>query len=388
MLCTVVWTSCNQIDIQQTYTADLETKIKLNAPYGTMAGSSMEVFLYSPSSGNIPISLLIDNGLTIQRLHCRSNEKINIDGSYFRRAGIYNISAIHNNQIIAKRKLKIKPSTISEHTKILTGPSSILVNGLQQSMVTLIPQDIYANPITDNHLASFRTNLENEPEASSPLRHLLTHYIFSSQSKAGKVLIGASLDGNANTEQAISQTPAWPQAFKIEVVTQHPYADGRQYTRLRTNFITDQYGNTISDGTLVTFELATQGKLTSSYKSIVIGGVANVYVKNPDRPMVVSVHAHIGPSKSQKLSLNYQENIQELIFNYDKSTRKLRVGPLHSALQQYVPDGTAVSLKYKRKRKTKETINGVVEFDLSGIKNHKELKFLLEVGGHTKKLNL
>lgn len=376
---------CNEIELPAPSHTALTATIKLHAPKGTTAGSPIEVMLVTDPQVKVMAQLVVDNGLTISQIDCHTNEKLKINGTHFQRAGIYKLSAIWNSKLIAQRKMKIKPRAIAEEMQVLTGPTSILVNGLQESMVALIPQDSYDNPILEKKKIHYKTA---EGRTSTPVNNLLSHYRFSSGEKIGKVLIGAAADGKANREQAIIQTAGWPQDFTIEKITHHPYADGRQYTRLRTSALNDKNGNTISDGTQVVFKQYDNNKLISSYKSITVDGIANVYMKNPDRAVKATVQAFIGPSKSQALSLEYKNNIQELKYEYDPTTYVLKVGPLQSMLNQYVPDGTEVTLRYKNKQKTNESIDGSVEFDLAALKSKDELTLKIEAGGITKIIKL
>ena len=348
----------------QVQNSPIAGSIKISAPDGNTVGNEIKLLIATENSAIQSATLLVDNGLTIRTITTTTNQSISIPSEWLQKSGLYKLTAIQNNKIIATRKLRLNADAITGPLEVYTGPVTILVNGQEESMVTYIPADRYDNAIIKASSINY-TSTNNDDEEIGTLINLVSYKKHRADTKANKVILGVKSELFASPEQAIEEIADWPANINISVVTHHPYADNRQYTRLRTNPLLDKYGNQIADGTLVTFYQHKDNFLYSSYKSLVVDGVANAYLRNPNEAGQFQYQAVTGAVSSNTLRLDYARLINDLPVTYDSISKTLKVGPLVSALGQLVPEGTEVILNKGNSEFIEETIEGSVTFKLS-----------------------
>lgn len=366
----LLFSACNSITESPAQNTKSNTKgiIKIAAPNGNTVGNEIKILIETENKAEDPIILLVDNGLTIRTIYATTNQSITLLPDWLKKSGLYKLTAIHNNTIIATRKLRIKSADISEPLEVYTGPVTILVNGQEESMLTYIPADRYDNGITQATSISYTSTKDSNKNETGTVRNLISYNMHRSNTKAEKILLGVQAEKFASPEQSVEEIADWPVDIKISIVNHHSFADNRQYTRLKTDKLYDAYGNQIADGTLLTFYQLQDGKLYGTYKSIVVDGVTNAYLRNPREAGQYQIQAVAGTVTSNTLRLDYARLINEIPTNYDSLTKILQVGPLVSSLGQLVPEGTEVVLNNKDEELIKETIHGSVSFELSQIK--------------------
>ncbi len=354
-----------------------DATLKVKAPQGLTAGNPISFYTATEEKEKSELLLIIDNGLKIKSIRCYNNRPISLPVETFTQAGIYTIRVSYNGQVIANKKLKIKADEVIDPIEIYTGPSTILVGGKQASMITAIPTDKYDNGITEKIDLQFESDKAKGIKSDITVENLYAALEFDSELKVQKVHVGISKNSIASTEQTVKEIADWAADYKMEIIEQYPYADNRQYTKLRTSRIFDPYGNQIADGTLVNFEIYSLGKLVGNYKAITIDGVANIYIRNPSEPETWEVRSSIGDySSSNVISLSYKNALQELVWSYDDFQKTISVGPLRAMLGQFVPDGTVVSIHSKGNKYSAETYGGYALFELIelGILDREKIK--------------
>jgi len=378
--------ACNT-PVVQSELRDIDAEIKIKAPKGTTVNNSI-LLLVKSVEPRLPLDIYIDNGVTIYKEPGFTNQKLELGANLFQTAGLYRLMAFYEQKLIASRSIRFKSKPIKE-LEIYTGPNTIIVGGKQESMLTVIPADEFDNPIIKDQKIKFKSNAPKNIQSNHSINNMLAYHQFTSGNRSTKVLIGVSHKNIGAIEQRVEETADWPQKFKIELVDMHPFADNRQYLRLRTNKITDNYDNQVTDGTQVEFKVTEAKKLVGIYKSIIIDGIANVYIKNPSKPATWTITANVGRSvKSNKLDFNFKQSIKEINHSYDESTQTLTIGPLISTLGQQVPDGTVINLNIQDKALKRETVLGKANFKLSSINVSAEDNIYIIVNGLSKSIKL
>ena len=366
-----------------------QAQIKLKSDNNYRAGHPIWMMIQTPKKKVNAIELVISNGLYTTSLKERTNKKIKLDSSLFENSGLYDFIILERGEVLTKRQIKIKSSDIIEPLDLYTGPSSIIVGGKQNSMVTAIPTDRYDNAIFSKNPINVKSKRGERINHMTSIKNHVASQQITSKKKSGKIILGVTLDKNTSREQEILETPDWPTSFTISLIKQYPYADNRQYLKLRTSRITDKYGNQIADGTLVNFHAFEDNKVSSIYKAIVIDGIANVYIRNPNQACNWSIHASIGPTvSSNEIKVNFLNNIKELVYTYDDFLKQITIGPLKSEQGQFTPDGTEVILLHQGKKYEGETYNGLVTFNLVELGILTKDKVEISAGGFKHKVQL
>lgn len=292
-------------------------------------------------------------------------------------------------QVLDRHKLEVLPLSGDSLTESYLGPKTIFVGGEERSMLTNVTTDKFGNPILDGSKVEYNLRYPGEKARSNEIKtdHLISFIQFYSKEKTGKIIIGANSDKASIREQEVRIIPSHPEQVSIEVVEWFPYADSRQTVWLRSDIIKDQYGNVVADGTSITFEVKGENELLNEYRSYTIGGIANVYIENPPVETTWDIYAKLNDAtRSNVVSLNFQSNIESLVFDYDRRDHSISVGPITSELGQFVNDGTEVSLTISKGEEElkleNEALDGFCEFKLRGKKFVEGTYALaLEVGG-------
>lgn len=354
--------------------------IKLSVPEGYIVGKEIICSITTPDSLTQEAVLLLDNGITIKTLGITTNNNLTLKTNWLQQAGRYKLTVIQQNKILATKSFILEASQLIEPLEIYTGPTTILVNGQEESMLTYIPADKYDNGISTPIAINYNTSVSFLTSPTDSIHNLISYKKLSADIKAEKIILGVSTNALSSTEQVVEKIADWPDNIEIETVQHHPYADNRQYTRLKTKPMYDSYGNQIADGTILLFSQSLDEKLNATYKAIVIDGVANAYLRNPDKAGTFSYQATVGQAESNKILLTYNQLVDNIPYQYSALTSELIVGPIISKLGQLVPDGTEVNLKTASQEFSSETVDGKALLDLQTLSKATD-SAILTVGG-------
>ena len=364
-------------------------QIKLKSDHNYQAGHPIWMMIQTKNKKVKPVELIISNGLYTVTSIRKTNKKIKLDSALFKTSGTYDLLVLEKGKILYKRQIFIKSDDIIEPLDIYTGPSSIIVGGQQKSMITVIPTDKHDNAIYSENLVKIKSKRGKRINKQTSIKHLIGQQEITSKEKSGKIILGVKIDKNTSREQEIQETPDWANSFTLNLIKHYPYADNRQYLKLRTSRITDKYGNQIADGTLVHFHTYEKNLIAASYKAIVIDGIANVFIRNPNHACDWTIKASIGPViSSNEIKVKFLSNIDKLVYTYDDFIKQIRVGPLKSALGQLVPDGTTVTLTHNETTYEDETYNGVITFHLVELGILSKEEIVISAGGFNQKIQL
>ena len=363
---TQLFTSCNEDIAPNVSVATIEqATIKLQSDNKYVAGQDIRMLVSTSSKIVKQVDLIITNGLTISSSKELTNKITKLDGHLFKTAGLYDLKVLDKGHMIAKRQFKINADKIIEPLDVYAGPSSIIVGGKQPSMITTIPTDQYDNAITSKETINITSKEGQRINSTVTTQNLIASYEFQSKNNSDKIILGVTHDNSSSREKEIVETPDWAVPYDIEIVKHYPYADNRQYLRLRTSRIADNLDNQIADGTMVHFYCYENKKLYATYQAIVIDGIANVYIRNPNQASDWVVKSAIGPVESKnELTINFRNNVKELIYTYDDFLKEIKVGPLKSTHGQLIPDGTIVTITYQSQKYIAETDNGIAHIKL------------------------
>ena len=160
----------------------------------------------------------------------------------------------------------------------------------------------------------------------------------------------------------LQQQLAEAQDFSITTSTNHGYADGNEIITIKTSQIKDSQGNTITDGTLVTFSIQDDLCTYWQVQATTVNGFAFAKALHPQIPTSWRINASIiGIAQSEEILQSF-EPILETIPVTITADRMIVVGPLTSYLGQLVPEGIDVSLTIGDKVFKEHTKNGKVTF--------------------------
>lgn len=307
-------------------------------------------------SGNINTSdvleaelqLVVQNALNTIVYPIRIDEgkfSLNIGGDKNQLIGENIFRLVYQDQILHEAKLFTYPQKAIDKTQNFNGPKSLFANDDDGSMNVTIAHDKFNNPLlppsTINYQSSYNGKIEDSSMA--PIENLVAYKINNSKKKAGKYLIGSSINEGYSQEQELIIGPAMPTKFSIQLVNYHPYADSRQVMHFKTSVLKDQWSNIVADGTLLLFTVMEQGSLVGVFQTFTIGGIANVYIENPSKESNWSISAGFHDQLiSNQINVSFSRNVNDFSMSFDKKHKELTIGPVIGILGQLVPDGTEV----------------------------------------------
>ena len=303
--------------------------------------------------------------------HDSDRPSFNLPDFLCQTAGDLKVTLLVNHQVMDHQILQILPK---ENSKVSMesyfGPPSIRAGTNDFAMLVTLPTDAYDNLLADSTRVTITSTFKGETTANeTPLENGYGWKIYPSTTVTGKYFLNASLDGVGGREMECEVRPSLASDFNISAEREHPYADGNQVAVFTTSVIRDRYGNIVSDGTLVSFEL-TEGSLpTARTAAATINGVARAEILHPDHPLSWTIHARIpGMAKSDSLQLDFKPITDSLLTKYLVQEDRIVVGPLKSYMGQWVPDGTEVALFLDGTLLlVKESKDGSASFPLSQI---------------------
>ena len=268
--------------------------------------------------------------------------------------------------------LEIKPN--SEMTPIAEsylGPQTIVSGGADYSMMVVIATDKYDNLVPDGTEVSLESFIHNSATTYTKITkdRIAWERLFSTK-KSGRMLISGISNSAATKEKTLDIIPNNATNFSITEQLVHPYADGNQIAVLSTSVIKDEFNNTISDGTLVSFLVTTSEGKRLEVSGTTINGIATGQFLHPKNPTKWTVQAFImGLAESSVKEIYFSSVIKELEVSFSSNNRSISIGPITSFMGQPIPDGAEVIVTIKQcdQQYTATTKNGMTEFELNPI---------------------
>jgi hypothetical protein len=243
------------------------------------------------------------------------------------------------------------------------GPPTVVAGGGDYSVITVLATDSLDNLLNDGVPLFFNEQYKNKRTTTQIEIHdrIAWNKIISPE-KAGRISLSASAGKGNTKEMTLDVLPNNAVDFEIFEERIHPYADGNQIAIYKTSQITDAYGNIVSDGTVVRFEISSNEGSKWYTSATTINGFAFGRTLHPNTQSLWRIKAFVdGVAESEELFSEYKSIIDDFEVNFSEDNRNITIGPLKS------PDGTKVALRMGSESRPlyKTTRNGKVVFQLS-----------------------
>ncbi len=338
-----------------------------------VAGS--EIVLQFESSTKANPLLLFENALGSTLIHPESREdmlEFALPLPYTQKAGLSRWRLIEDQREILSGQFHIS-SSVEEQPLLeaYLGPPSLMAGDEDFAMLVTIPTDSYGNPLASNWPITLKQNKVGKEQADTIFtQELLAWKRINTVKRSGPLFVSAATEQSQTKEFQTFVYPANPVDFEINTELVHNYADGNQIMQLKTSVLKDEFGNIVSDGTLVEFHILTDSGSLLSSTATTINGVATAKLLHPETASEWEITAFVaGAAKSNSLSVQFEPIFNDFDVQITEKGRLLRVGPLKSYQGQIVPDGFGVVLTVSREDKQAESLstnsrNGYAEFEL------------------------
>lgn len=368
---------------------------KIETAERTFIAGTEVALTFSSENDKSPL-LFINNsyGSTLISPNKKNTKLVFIIPSVFsKKAGILNWSLIYDGKTQLKNSIEILPN-IATKTLIESylGPRSIQAGNRDYSMLVVIPTDKFDNPLSENTSVKINEQfLDNITSTEEKTKNLIAWKNIMAKEKAGSILVSSSYITTNSNELTTVIYPSNPTNFVISFNRNHSFADGNQITELTTSKLLDEFGNTISDGTIVEFNIVTTENTILKTRATTINGFAKAKILHPDSKDSWKVKGFVnGLAESNTITINYEPITTNFNVSFSENNRKIKVGPIESFMNQLIPDGALVKLKIFNnsnliETKTETSFKGFVTFEISAeFYTEKSYSFIVDVLGNSK----
>lgn len=314
--------------------------------------------------------------------------------TFAKKAGTCSWELLQHRDVRAMGKITILPHTqLTSPIASYLGPRSITAGGDDFSMLVTAPTDRYDNPLVDSTSVKVTRQFGGEVEETSlSLKNGIGWENFYSTEQAGRLLIATALKSFTGKELTAMVHPAKATEFNITYRRNHSYADGHQVITLVTDIIEDAFGNRVSEGTLVNFQVINDQGMQLWTMGTTINGQAKGELLHPEIPAEWTVEAFItGAARSNMLSVNFEPALGDFRVSFSSDGRTATLSNLRSFMGQLIPDGMEVSLQiHNANGELLETLRatsrlGTVQFELpKDFYPSATYAFTFQVGGMSK----
>lgn len=273
--------------------------------------------------------------------------KFLIPKNYTRLAGPCRWILLHEGETVLKGKLNITTNTpMGTHIESYFGPRSITAGYIDYSMLTVSPTDVYDNPLDDGTEVTVKYQFEeNISDLKITTQSFFSWYNVRSTTKSGRILVTSECNGTTSKELATIVFPSNATDFSINAKSAHNYADGNQIITFTSDIIKDEFGNTVSNGTLVTFIIKNEKNSYLYTIGTTLNGIVEARTLHPDKASKWEIQAFItGAAESNILEFDFIAAIKDYPVHFSQGNRNIDIGPFESFMKQLIPDGLLIQL--------------------------------------------
>ena len=334
----------------------LETKAKTS-----VAGKPIEFKFYSKSESEKPQLFIVHSyGKTLlESTFEKGNYIFKIPKNYVQKTGVVSWFLINGNEKGTNGTFEIVPNDQTETIiENYLGPRTILAGGKEFTMMVTVPTDNFDNPKNENTNVILKYQfLQNVTNLNLKTKDFIAWYDIYSPTKSGKLLVSSQCDTIVTKEIETEIYPNIATNFTIYFTRNHEFADGNQITTYTTSIIKDEFENTVSDGTLVSFIIRTKADLVLKTFGTTINGIATAKILHPDHPDIYTVKGFVtGIAESNPIVIDYKPILATFKYIFSDTNRTMTVGPIKSFMNQLVPDGIKVVVKVYHNDKLTATL--------------------------------
>ena len=277
----------------------------------------------------------------------KENMVFHIPKNYTRVAGPCRWELLIDGHMVKQGKFDIATNAPkATYIESYFGPRSVTAGYNDYSMLTVAPTDAFDNPLDDGTKVTVKYQFQDNIDAVEiETESFFAFYNVRSTLKSGRILVTAECNGTTSKELATIVYPNNATNFSISSASAHNYADGNQIITFTSDIIKDEYGNIVTNGTLVTFVIKTDQDAYLYTIGTTINGIAEAKTLHPDKAAEWEIQAFVtGAAESNTTSFTFNAAIKDYPVHFSKGNRNIDIGPFESFMKQLIPDGLLVQL--------------------------------------------
>ncbi|MDH3706818.1 MAG: hypothetical protein OES57_12180 [Acidimicrobiia bacterium] len=229
----------------------------------------------------------------------------------------------------------------------LTGPRTIVADGVDRTLAVAAPTDRYGNPVADGTEVTLtrtgpgrRTTMVTIASTGG-----LAWQPFVSGTVAGRSRVWARTGSRSSVAAVVDEVPGAAVAVEVVAPDGVPAADGRSSMMFATRRIVDEHGNVVPDGVAGVFVIGT-ADAAHEVPAVVQNGRLRARWVVPGEPARLTVRAVVNGVSSEAVERTTASALDDLPVRVDAGAAGIdvRVGPLVGIDGALVADGTRVSV--------------------------------------------
>jgi len=321
--------------------------LQLQAPARIEAGHGFEVEVFGAidNPGVDAIELTVDNGYALRRFTTSAADGravVRVPPANGPESGIVRLSALQGMRA-GIAEIEVIPGPAVDPHDLYLGPRTVIADGIDFTMIVAIPEDRYGNPVATGTDVSFlvtRPDLTTEVDERTT-EHLLSYDRITSRTVAGRTRVAVGVDGATGREMTFLEVAGLPDPFTVQLIDPIVPADGASVVRVRTDPLTDEFGNVLPDGTDVILDVrGATGR--RRLKGETIKGIAEFSVEAPSAPGEVELAATASGRIGETIVVEFANAIRDLpvATSAHQDGIELSIGPVITTRGSYVAEGT------------------------------------------------
>lgn len=284
-----------------------------------------------------------------------------------------------------KGKFYIHPKKKVSKIETYIGPPSLEAGYDDYAMLVAIPLDTFNNPLEKGTPITLEKSFLNQQDLKNIyFNGMIAYDLVDTKTKSGRLFMCVTCKNKTSKELSLEIYPNVPTNFKIKTHTVHNYADGNQLVKFTTSIIKDKYNNIVTNGSLVNFIVKNNNGNYFQTFGTTIHGIASAQLMHPDHAQTWNIQGFVDNiSKSKKIALTFKSAVSNFEVNYNAIKKEINIGPFKSFMNQFIPDGLAVTIFIYRDTVLLKKINTQTEkgFAKIAIGNYIETskKYIIKV---------
>lgn len=322
-------------------------ELTITTPDSIAAGEALTVSVTGDFEPDTEVVMLVETGYGHHQLVDVADDggaEFTIDPIDTPASGIITLTALAGDRT-GHATIEQVPGTAVDPLELFLGPRTIEATNTTATMIVVVAQDEFGNPVQDGTEVEVRVTRPNLESQTFTLETdgLLAWSRIISETQAGRSKVAVTVDDGRGQELNFLEVAGSPVPFLVEAIDPPVPADGRSLIRVRTTELADEFGNVLPDGIKVFADIVGPGG-TRRLHSQVIKGQAEFTLEAPARPGTETVTVHASGTISPPLLVAFGSMVAgfDVTATTDIDGVRLSVGPVISALGAYVPDGTPV----------------------------------------------
>lgn len=261
----------------------------------SIAPKDIQVICVNRRANDKQMLLMVEDAFTIRHYKAKvKDKKCHFEIIDSLSSGLARLQIWSENQLLATDSVWIKAGAITRVDNYL-GPKNVPADGETPTMMVVLPTDTYGNPIAEGSKTNIQTLRKNNQSQTfvQEVGHLIAWKGFSSSTQSGKVIVKSSVANVKGKEKVWEETANPPISFQISIKDLFPKAEDKRFFYLITNKLKDKFGNTLTDGTIVSVRIKTDDDKVFSYTGITIKGIAQIKINNPSYATHFTIDAFV-----------------------------------------------------------------------------------------------